>query len=200
MYDSGVSVTSLLSLLKEEVDIVGVISDEHYLRWVSSLEQLLYADIIAQYRITTVLLEEGRFSLSSLSVTEGERAVRFDDIVKIYVDIEEIIRSGLIAAHQFASDKSIYYLDGEDVRVRYFGGDPSEVCVITRVVPAIKTEAESTVKVPYEWLDMVLSKLRGEAYKIANDDAQAAKWLGDFNTQLESFKVWVGERQKWYGE
>ena len=53
---------------------------------------------------------------------------------------------------------------------------------------------------PYEWLELVMSKLRGEAYKIANDDGQAAKWLEDYNAQLSSFTEWARKRQERYGE
>jgi hypothetical protein len=47
---------------------------------------------------------------------------------------------------------------------------------------------------------MVLARIRGEVYKLAGDDDNAAKWLNDYNTQLESFKLWASERQKWFGE
>jgi hypothetical protein len=46
---------------------------------------------------------------------------------------------------------------------------------------------------------MVAAKMRGEAYKIANEDGLAAKWLADYNAQLESFKVWAADRNHRYG-
>ena len=53
--------------------------------------------------------------------------------------------------------------------------------------------------VPMEWLDLVGAKMRGEAYKIANEDGLSAKWLNDYNTQLEYLKIWAAKRNERYG-
>jgi hypothetical protein len=36
-------------------------------------------------------------------------------------------------------------------------------------------------------------------YKIANEDGLSAKWLSEYNVQLENFKVWAAERMTRYG-
>lgn len=200
MYDSGISVKNVVSMLEGEVDIASAINPETCARWISSLEQLLYADIIKFYRSYDISLENDGFELSSLTASNETIAPTFDDIVKVYCQEEELVKCGAIAAYQFKDDKAIYWQEGNTVKVRLFGNS-SEVHVITKVRPKIKNEQDDeTVKVPYEWLEMILSKVRGEAYKLAGDDAQAAKWLNDYNVQLESFKAWINERQKWFGE
>jgi hypothetical protein len=55
------------------------------------------------------------------------------------------------------------------------------------------------VMVPIEFIDLVKSKLRGEAYKLANEDALAAKWLNDYNTLLETFRAWITEKASNFG-
>lgn len=200
MYDSNVTIKELINMLKSEVDVVSDIQDDYVCRWVSSLEQLLYEDVLKFYRTTTVTLQNGSFSISLLEKGEGEKAPIFDDIVKVYDETDELVRSGAIAAHQFKDDKAIYYLDGNDVKVKLFTNSDS-LYVICKVRPEIKTNVNGgTIKLPYEWLEMVLARVRGEVYKLAGDNDNAAKWLNDYNTQLESFKVWVSERQKWFGE
>lgn len=200
MYDSKMTLSELISTVTSEVDISLNIVPPTFARWVSSLEQLLYTDILKFYRSHDITLTDGSFSISSIPTEQGECECTFDDIVKIYDGPDEIVKSGAIAAYQFENDKSIYWQDGDKVQVRKFSSSDT-LRVIRLVRPAIKTaDSSETIKVPYEWIDMVLSKVRGEAYKLASDDAQAAKWLNDYNTQLESFKAWVGERQKWYGE
>jgi hypothetical protein len=201
MYDSKTKLSDLVDIVKGEVDIEPAIRDGACARWVSSLEQQLYTDIIGFFRSYDRPIESGGFDISTIPAASGEDEVRFDDIVKLYDDGHEAVRCGTIAAYQFEDEKSIYWQEGQRVNVRFMSGG-SLAHIIVRVRPAIKTKDDSsdTVKVPYEWLDMVLAKIRGEEYKLAGDDAQAAKWLGDFNAQLESFKAWVSLRQRWYGE
>jgi hypothetical protein len=51
-----------------------------------------------------------------------------------------------------------------------------------------------------EWLDLLAARMRGEAYKVANEDGLAGKWMNDYNMQLESFKIWAAKRNERYGE
>jgi hypothetical protein len=46
---------------------------------------------------------------------------------------------------------------------------------------------------------MLAARLRAEAYKIANEDGQAGKWMQDYNAQLETFGVWAARRNERYG-
>ena len=57
----------------------------------------------------------------------------------------------------------------------------------------------SNVMVPLEFIDLVKAKLRGEAYKLANEDDIAAKWLNDYNILLETFKAWISEKSSNFG-
>ena len=55
------------------------------------------------------------------------------------------------------------------------------------------------VMVPLEFIDLVKAKLRGEAYKLANEDVLSAKWLNDYNILLENFKMWISEKNSNFG-
>lgn len=201
MYDSKVSVAEVVRMLESEVDIQSAIDYNSCARWITSLEQLIYTDIVKDYRSTEVLLQGDVLCIDQIFVEEGYNKPTFDEIVKVYDEIDELVRCGPIAAHQFSEDKPIYWNEGETVHAKILRDGVDHLLVIFKARPEIKMdESADTVKVPYEWLEMVLSKVRGEAYKIAGDDAQAAKWLNDYNTQLESFKAWCNERQKWFGE
>lgn len=199
MYNSGVTIADIITELSGEVDIAGSIPDSAYIRWVNSLEQLLYTDVLGFFAVHDVTLSDGGFALSALTPGTGEDAARYDDIVKVYGDGREYVRAGVISSVIFDGDKSIYWQDGDKVRVSPIV-EPDTVTVVRRVRPAKKTATTGVVMLPYEWLELLLSKLRGEAYKIANDDGQAAKWLNDYNTQLSSFSEWANKRQERYGE
>ena len=42
MYNSGVTLSDIITELSGEVDIAGSIPDSAYIRWVNTLEQLIY--------------------------------------------------------------------------------------------------------------------------------------------------------------
>ena len=202
MYKSGYDAQSIYELLTEEADIQPMLSLNYCLRWITSLEQLLYADVIKDYRTGVVNLQaDGIFDIDEISTDEFSRTPTFDDIVKIYDEDEELVRCSPIAAHQFKGEKAIYWCEGDTNYAKLLRSGVDKLTVIYKAMPRTKLyDPMDKVCVPEEWIDMVLSKVRGEAYKLAGDDAQAAKWLNDYNTQLEQFKVWVSERQKWFGE
>lgn len=199
MYNSGVTIADIITELSGEVDIAGSIPDSAYIRWVNSLEQLLYTDVLGFYSAHSVTLSNGGFALSSITSGTGEDSCRYDDIVKVYGDGREFVRAGVISSVIFDGDKNIYWQDGDTVRLSSIV-EPDTVTVVRRIRPAKKTTSSGTVMLPYEWLELLLSKLRGEAYKLANDDGQAAKWLNDYNSLLSSFSEWASKRQERYGE
>lgn len=74
--------------------------------------------------------------------------------------------------------------------------------VIYFVRPELIDEKNYTAKkvmVPVEFIDLVKAKLRGEAYKLMNEDAFAAKWLNDYNVLLEDFRAWVEDKRPQFG-
>jgi len=201
MFNSGMTVANFITALNSEVDISQTISDSTILRWVSSLEQLLYDDIIRFEKGQDVTddLDNDAFLFSDLDIGANEQAPDFGDVLKVFCDGVELTKSGPIAGFQFHTDKQIYCETSGGIKIYPFDS-PAEVYVMWRVKPKIKTATSEYIYMPYEWIDLVFAKLRGECYKLANDDSQAAKWLADYNAQLESFKVWVEEHQKRFGE
>jgi hypothetical protein len=70
------------------------------------------------------------------------------------------------------------------------------------VKPELKTisnYASKYVMLPIEFIDLIKAKLRGEAYKYANEDNLAAKWLNDYNVLVETFKAWLSNKQPEFG-
>ena len=207
LYDSAVTTADFINGIKDEIDIASAVPDSAFVRWLNTVEQTVYTELIREMRSVhlTVDYVDGdtpSFSLSDIVPSDGEDPVIFDDILKVYVDGIELDRVSLISGTTF-DNLGMYYVDGGRVMVKTLV-PASEVTVIHVVRPAKKAVENGelpreTVKLPAEWLEIAASRLRGEAYKLANDDNLAAKWLNDYNTQLESLKVWAAKRNERYG-
>ena len=204
-YSSGVTVSALIAQIKGEADISYPIPDASYIRFYNEVMQSLYSDIIDDERAASITPSEyGSIALSDIASSSGCAPITFNDIVKIYVDDIEMIYCGEIGNSIF--DRNVY-CDGHDGTVKYktpltSGTVPENITVIFKARPAIVSSVSDTsdAGIPYQFISLVMAYIRGEAYKLANEDALSAKWIGDFNAQLADFKSWCAAKNVRYGE
>ena len=203
MYDSGISVKDLVEELKNtEIDIALEIPDETYVSWLNSLQQLLYTDIIKeQKKIVLKTDSESPLTVSLPQVGNDENSPRFEDIYAIYADDTQLIKSTLTSGVIFPDT---YYKENNGIGV-HTKAEPKELTIIYIVKPPLITMtsqgkiSDANVMIPVEFIDLVKAKLRGEAYKLANEDSLAAKWLNDYNVLLETFKAWITDKSANFG-
>lgn len=197
MFDSGIKVSDLIESLRLEVDMAPELDDLAYITILNAVEQLLYTEIIQeQGEIIATLDSDKRVDIEKVNVAVGEAAIRFEDIYTVYAGETQLMKSTLTSGSIFPNT---FYKDGNKVG---FSIDESEVKIIYFVKPALKTvgtKESDTVKLPIEFIELAKAKMRGEAYKIANEDELAAKWLNDYNVLLETFKVWIANRAPQFG-
>ena len=204
MFDSGISVKNLVDELKNsEIDIALEIPDATYVSWLNSLQQLLYTEIIKEQKKTTL---QGAIlnpiSLSLIMTDSGENTPIFEDIHAVYVNGVQLIKSTLASGVIFPNS---FYKNNNGIGFNVT--QPiAEMTIVHIVRPALVTVTSHgnisdgvNVMVPIEFIDLVKAKLRGEAYKLANEDALAAKWLNDYNTLLETFRAWITEKASNFG-
>ena len=204
MFDSGISVKNLVDELKNsEIDIALEIPDATYVSWLNSLQQLLYTEIIKEQKKTTL---QGAIlnpiSLSLIMTDSGENTPIFEDIHAVYVNGVQLIKSTLASGVIFSNS---FYKNNNGIGFNVT--QPiAEMTIVHIVRPALVTVTSHgnisdgvNVMVPIEFIDLVKAKLRGEAYKLANEDALAAKWLNDYNTLLETFRAWITEKASNFG-
>ena len=205
MFDSGISVNNLIRELKNtEIDIALEIPNATYVSWLNSLQQLLYTEIIKEQRKCTLAPSPDNLLLiSNISTGHNEEKPSFEDIHAVYAGETQLIKStlasGVIFPNTFYKYQNHIGYNTEEA--------PSELTIVYFVKPALvqvsaNDEINDTwvnVMVPIEFIDLVKAKLRGEAYKLANEDSLAAKWLNDYNTLLETFRAWVAEKSPNFG-
>ena len=198
MFDSGISVKDLLKDLNAEVDIALDIPDATYVQWLNSLQQLLYTEFIKEQKkkILKPPFENNLINVSELAET-GENSPRFEDIHAVYADDTQLIKtsvaSGVIFPNTFfrVTDKLAFNATVNKAITLIYHVKPE-------LIDDTRTE-DFNVMIPIEFIDLVKAKLRGEAYKLANEDSLAAKWLNDYNVLLETFKLWLSEKASNFG-
>lgn len=199
MFNSGVKAADLIDRIKDEADVAIPIPDISYIMWLNSVEQLLYTELIQEQGEITVANVSGNvIDISSLTVPKDKEAVRFEDIHAVYADNTQLIESTLASGVIFPNT---YYKVRNNIGLN-LKKQPQTIKIIYFVRPILKTEANADsecVKVPLEFLDLIKAKLRGEAYKVANEDSLAAKWINDYNVLLETFKMWIQGKQSEFG-
>ena len=204
MYDSGIAARTLISNVSSEADITIPIDSESWYRWINAVEQFVYTEILNEY--TSVTLNYAELTNDTINLNNdiitanGCAAPNFDDIIKIYADETELDRTSVISGLIFV-DKPLYYTDYSGNIKMNLTGYPENIVIIYRLRPELKSSlTDRNINIPIEFIDMLAARMRGEAYKIANEDNLSAKWLSDYNIQLESFKLWATRRNERYGE
>lgn len=195
MFNSGKSVSELITELRDEVDIALEIPTTTYLSWLNSIEQLCYSEIIKEQRELTVSNPELTIKIDELTVSEDESPIRFEDIHSVYADDVQLMKTTLSSGRIFPDT---YFKHNDDIGIN----SPysiKELKIIYIARPKVKTAEEGNVMLPVEFVELVKAKMRGEAYKLVNEDSLAGKWLNDYNMMLENFKIWCSNRASQFG-
>lgn len=204
MYNSGITTRDFIDSLVEEIDVSLPIGDTSFLRAINTAEQFLYTEILREYVSTTINyadIEDNTIVIGDLNIVNGVEKPVFDDIIKVFADADELEKSGVVGAFDFP-EKNLYYnrYDGNiSLSIDYI---PEKITVIYRIRPQIKTTQNvnaTYIAVPVEFVELIAAKVRGEMYKLMNEDALSAKWLSDYNSNLENFKVWAMSRNERFG-
>lgn len=216
-------------LKNTEIDIALAIPNKTYVEWLNSLQQLVYTEIIKEQKsahisnmpsnddeitfpdteIQPIGIEDfvpdyslkSPVDISKISISDNENAPRFEDIHAVYADGVQLIKSTVTSGVIFPNT---FYKENNNIGFNVANG-PLEVTVVYFVKPALVTVTETdeindaNVMLPIEFIDLAKAKLRGEAYKLANENDPAAKWLNDYNILLETFKAWISAKSSNFG-
>lgn len=210
MYNSGISAAAFIESVRSEADISTDIPAEAWYRWLCAVEQFVYTEIFdevvcsevrfgycadGEYSGTTGKFT-GKLSFEFIDVPAECAACEFDDIVRFYIGEREFERSA--AASGLVFGDNLYWTDYSGyVRFSAVGEVEGNISVFHRLRPALKTAGTSAnVMLPPEFIELAGARLRAEAYKIANEDELAAKWMADYNNHLETLTIWARARNE----
>lgn len=205
MYNSGISVKKLVEQLKDEISVSANITDESYIQWINTVEQTIYSEIIRELRrISLTSNTNSPVQLNTFPVGLDEEMPVFDDIHKVYADGYELIPTTIVSGYRF--NENAFWRENDNIGYRLDDGSTAGVLdIYYHVRPKLKSVASfandnDTIRLPPEWIELVASRCRGEAYKLGDADELAGKWLNDYNVALGNFKLWVDGNTVTYGE
>jgi len=179
MYESGISAKTVIDTVISEADIGLCIPTTTYIRWLNQLEQNLYGSVLTFKRSHVAECVNGEIKVTCPP----------EDLLSVFCGGDELAKTTPDVLPMLAN---LNFYAVEDGRV-ITGYPARRFTVFCRARPVLKTEenySTETVKLPYAFCELAFSKLRGEAYKLANQDAIAAKWLGDYNAMLQDLTLW----------
>lgn len=204
MFDSGIAAKDLIAGIKTETDVALPIPNAMYVMWLNELEQMLYGGVIREQGMAEktfirllvdpkITEERLKFTEEPLAATDKRNAIRFEDITAVYADDLQLIKTTRVGAQAFI--ECYYKLDGA-LGVNCYDSTMS-IKIFFYERPPLKTvngEDEiqaGNVMVPIEFIEMVKSKLRAEAYMIENEYVHAGNQISLYNQQLDMFKSWL---------
>lgn len=197
MFKSGMTAAELFALLREDVDIALSVGEDFLLTWLTALQQMLYSELILEQRFTEIEDSGDAILFTELAHADDEAVPEARDIVAVFADGVEAQRVSGGVGRILHGERPAWY-DGGSGICMMLPSKPETVRVAHVVRPAA-AGLDSDLLVPPEFIPMVMSRLRGEMYRIANEDGLASKWLMDYNTELETFKVWCASHGRKYG-
>jgi hypothetical protein len=192
VFESGIAAQTFVTSLRAEIDVAPDINTSDYFNWIDETEQLLYSEVIREIHIYTEQNPASPIQFTAMTAPGADTPI-FEDIYAVHAGDTQLLKStavgGLFPDTYWKQDDALYFnAQTELIKVYYF------------IRPALKSPAPAnTIKLPVQFLPLIRAKLRGEAYKLVNEDNTAAKWLNDYNALLEQFKQFIAERQAQFG-
>ena len=146
--------------------------------------------------------QEDVIQLASLGVSDNEAPIRFEDIYAVYADTTQLIKTSITSGFVFPD---CFYKKGENLAVK-MQKTPDFIKLIYHIKPKLIKVNENdeiqdgNVMIPIEFIELVKSKLRGEAYSLENEYGPASNWLNNYNILLENFKQWLSDKTQQFGQ
>lgn len=210
MFNSSYKVQEMINMVKAEVDSYNEIPGQNLLMSYNTVIRQIYRGIIKEQRTVTLKVASGgKIVLRDGSAEEaGLARIEYEDIEKIKIGhnvyakatakstegFRKSYRKGVCETANGVVLDTVIVSDAEandDAEV-YYDEKPKTYTSMADI-------SEITVPLPDEYVGMIYSALRGDAYKWVNEDELSAKWTADYNAQLEAFTEWIRTTKPQFG-
>ena len=192
MFICNTSAKTLLDETVEELRLYESIPRTTFRRVLNETLGRLYNEVVYEVREADGRSVSGEIALSSLPLTADSGSVREEDVLRVCHDGSAL---QYLPPRRFAlvsgNDGNFYTVrDGKIILSPSLSDYTMQVSYLHRPRPYSEEDEERMLPMPEEYVSLVRAKLRGEIYKLANEDALSAKWLGEYNTILPAFAAY----------
>ena len=189
IYESDVTASRLITSVSDDIKVFPAISMSNYIGWYNDVVQSIYKSIIKPCTLITVAAAK-ETELSGIDIPDNSV---FPEGAQMYLTKNGIRRKLLrVDNERDLVFRDSVYIGDEEIKISSDDITDAKLIIEVLTPPPIITEDNASgamVPFPIEYHDMIKARLKGEAFKLCNQDSTAAKWLNDFNAALEDFKA-----------
>ena len=192
MFTCNQTLGALIDGVMADMGLYVEIPRETYREVVNEAIGRLYTEVVCERGEVPFTPYNGSISIESIAVPADTAPLREEDILLIRKSAQFIHR---LSPHRFllitSNDGNFYTV--EDGVLRFtptWNGHSLHLIYRRRPRPFTETDEGRTIPLPEEYLSLLRAKLRGEIYKLANEDVLSAKWLGEYNSILPAFAAY----------
>ena len=192
MFTSSINAKTLLDETVAELGLYEEIPRATFRRVLNETLGLLYGEVVREEGEVSCAPKDGAVSFSSLSMPSDSASLREEDIL--------LIRKGSLYIHYLpphrfslvqSADGNFYTVSDKTILFTpTFSGHGMTLFYRRRPRPYSENDEGRVIPIPDEYVPLIRAKLRGEIFKLANEDALAAKWLGEYNALLPAFAAY----------
>lgn len=196
MFQSSITVGKLIEQVEQEMGLYREIDRTVYLTALNECLCRLYKEVIDERASAYCVSEEGKISYGSIPIAAGQESVRAADIRGVRYAETPL---QYLPPDKFATVKSAdgdFYTTKKDGIYLTPTRSTTKLFITYTVCPQRfgAGDLNGAVPFPNEYLFVLRAKLRGEVYKLANEDALAAKWLAEYNEGVAAFAAAYGTK------
>ncbi len=194
MFFAAITIGTLIDSVIDGMGLYTELDRSVYLDILNETLANLYRDVIDERAYARVKSIEGKIAYKAITVPIGQaapgaidiRGVLYQDIPLQYLPPDKF-------ALVVTADGNFYTLKEDGIHLI-----PTRSTIELQVLYTVRPQRfgagdeNAAVPFPNEYLSLLRAKLRGEAYKLANEDGFAAKWLGEYNHSLTAFAAAYG--------
>lgn len=183
-------------LIDEVIDSVGLYTAHDrsvYLDTFNECISRLYTELIREVHSISATPLSSQVILASLAPQVGAADLRGSDIVGVQAGKKPLRYLPPARFSLCSKNDCVYTLKGDVLLLAYPTTLGNTVSIFYLIRPTVYSATQEGVRIPFpdEFLPLLRARLRGEGYRLANEDTLAAKWLGEYNTLLEEFRLWL---------
>ncbi len=196
MLHSSITVGKLIEQVEKDMGLYKEIDRAVYLDALNECLCRLYHEVIDERASAACLSKDGKIAYGDIPVGTGQDGVRATDIRGVRYAEKPL---QYLPPDRFGAVKSA---DGDFYTTKKDGIylTPTRSTINLYVTYTVRPQRfgagdmNGAVPFPNEYLFCLRAKLRGEAYKLVNEDALSAKWLAEYNEGVAAFAAAYGAK------